>query len=91
MLILGLFFGDFRGFLRPCEAMRQIKVKFWFLGPRTVNNNMTCAQNVFQKSLRPIMGRLCWVISLLGPIGLVNETHIQYIQVLGNEKVEYKI
>ena len=71
--------------------MRQIKVKFWFLGPRTVNNNMTCAQNVFQKSLRPIMGRLCWVISLLGPIGLVNETHIQYIQVLGNEKVEYKI
>ena len=47
---------------------------------------MTCAQNVFQKSLRPIMGRLCWVISLLGPIGLVNEPHI-----LGNEKEEYKI
>ena len=49
---------DFRGFLRPCEAMRQvkkqqIKVKFWIWGPRTVYYNMTFAQNYFQKSLHP--------------------------------------
>ena len=49
---------DFRGFLRPCEAMRQvkkqqIKVKFWIWGPRTVYYNMTFAQNSFQKSLHP--------------------------------------
>ena len=35
------FFRDFRGFLRPCEALhqvkkQQIKVKFWISGPRTV-------------------------------------------------------
>ena len=52
LLILGLF-GDFRGFLRPCFAMRrvkkqQIKVKFWILGPRTVYYNTTCAQKFFK-------------------------------------------
>ena len=54
-------FRDFRGFLRPCEAMRQvkkqqIKVKFWIWGPRTVYYNMTCDQIFFsQKSLHPTM------------------------------------
>ena len=48
----------FMHFLRPCEALRQvkkhqIKVKFWIWGPRTVYYNMTCAQKVFQKSLHP--------------------------------------
>ena len=57
LLILGLF-RDFKGFLRPFEAMRQvekqqIKVKFWIWGPRTVYYNMTCAQIFFQKSLHP--------------------------------------
>ena len=58
VLILGLFLGILGGFLRPCEALRQvkkqeIKVKFWILGPITVYNNMTCAQFFFQKSLHP--------------------------------------
>ena len=54
LLILDLF-GDIRGFLRPCFAMRrvkkqQIKVKFWIWGPRTVYYIMTCAQNFCLKN-----------------------------------------
>ena len=57
LLILCLF-GDFRGFRRPCEAMRRvieqkIKVKFWIQGPRTVYYNTTCAEIFFPKSLHP--------------------------------------
>ena len=42
------------------EALRQvktqqIKVKFWICGPIKVYYNMTCAQNIFQKSLHPIL------------------------------------
>ena len=40
------------------EALRQvktqqIKVKFWICGPIKVYYTMTCAQNIFQKSLHP--------------------------------------
>ena len=57
LLILGLF-GGFRGFLRPCFAMRrvkrqQVKVQFWIWGPRTVYNNMTCTQIYFSKITPP--------------------------------------
>ena len=57
-ICLVLFFfkngeNGFGGFLRPCEAMgqmkkQQIKVKFWSWGPRTVDYNMTCAQQNFK-------------------------------------------
>ena len=57
-ICLVLFFfkngeNGFWGFLRPCEAMgqvkkQQIKVKFWSWGPRTVDYNMTCAQQNFK-------------------------------------------
>ena len=41
LLILGFFFRDFRSFLRPCEALRQvkkqqIKEKYWIWDPISV-------------------------------------------------------
>ena len=53
-----VFFRLLRDFLRPCEALRQVKkqqskVKFWIWGPRTVYYNMSCAQSLFHKSLHP--------------------------------------
>ena len=52
---------DFSGFLRPCDAMlqvkkQQIKVKFLDSGSQNSvlqNYNMTCAQIFFLKSLHP--------------------------------------
>ena len=54
------FFQDFRHFLRPCEALRQVKkqqiiVKFWMCGSSTIYYNMTCGQTKFLKSLHPIV------------------------------------
>ena len=39
-----------------------------------------------------MLGRLGWVIVYLGPIGLGNGPHVlsNGLQMLGNEKVEYK-
>ena len=59
-LLMLAFFRDFSGFLRPCEALsqvkkQQIKVKFWIWGSITVYYNVTYAQIFFQKPLHPIL------------------------------------
>ena len=58
MLILALFFRDFRGFLRPCEALRQvkkqqIKVKFLDLGSHNSEPQHDMCPKLFSKITPP--------------------------------------
>ena len=59
-----LFFSLFRDFLRPCEALcqmkkQQIKIKCWIWCLRTVYYNMQCAKIIFQK-IPPSYSRALW-------------------------------
>ena len=59
-----MFFSLFRDFLRPCEALcqmkkQQIKIKCWIWCLRTVYYNMQCAKIIFQK-IPPSYSRALW-------------------------------